>query len=79
MAMEDAWTLAKELRAAATVEGALASYASRRKPRVEWVQQQSIALTASLTTGPAAVRNAALRKNGAEAMRARFGPLVPAP
>jgi 2-polyprenyl-6-methoxyphenol hydroxylase-like FAD-dependent oxidoreductase len=79
MAMEDAWALAKELRAAATVEGALASYASRRKPRVEWVQQQSMALTASLTTGPAAVRNAALRERGDQIMQVRFGPLVAAP
>jgi 2-polyprenyl-6-methoxyphenol hydroxylase-like FAD-dependent oxidoreductase len=79
MAMEDAWTLAKELRAAATVEGALASYASRRKPRVEWVQQQSMALTASLTTGPAAARNAALRERGNQIMQVRFGPLVTAP
>ena len=39
MAMEDACVLAEELRAAATVESALASYVSRRKPRVEWVQQ----------------------------------------
>jgi 2-polyprenyl-6-methoxyphenol hydroxylase-like FAD-dependent oxidoreductase len=79
MAMEDACALAKELCAAATVESALASYASRRKPRVEWVQHQSMALAEYLTTGPSAVRNAALRERGNEAMRARFGPLVPAP
>jgi FAD-dependent urate hydroxylase len=79
MAMEDACTLAKELCAAATVEGALASYASRRKPRVAWVQHQSMALAESLTTGPSAVRNAVLRERGNEAMQARFGPLVAAP
>jgi 2-polyprenyl-6-methoxyphenol hydroxylase-like FAD-dependent oxidoreductase len=78
MAMEDACTLADELRAAATVESALASYASRRKPRVNWVQQQSMAL-AEILTGPSAVRNAALRKRGNEVMQARFSPLVPAP
>jgi 2-polyprenyl-6-methoxyphenol hydroxylase-like FAD-dependent oxidoreductase len=78
MAMEDACVLAEELRAAATVESALASYVSRRKPRVEWVQHQSIAVGESLTV-PSAVRNPAMRERGNEAMQARFGPLVPAP
>jgi 2-polyprenyl-6-methoxyphenol hydroxylase-like FAD-dependent oxidoreductase len=78
MAMEDACTLADELRAAVTVESALASYVSRRKPRVKWVQQQSMAL-AEILTSPSASRNAALRERGKEAMQARFGPLVPAP
>jgi 2-polyprenyl-6-methoxyphenol hydroxylase-like FAD-dependent oxidoreductase len=76
--MEDACVLAEELRASATVESALASYVDRRKPRVKWVQQQSMAL-AEILTGPSAVRNAALRERGHEAMQARFGPLVPAP
>jgi 2-polyprenyl-6-methoxyphenol hydroxylase-like FAD-dependent oxidoreductase len=78
MAMEDACLLAEELRTGATVEGALTSYVSRRKPRVKWVQQQSMAL-ADMLTGPSAVRNAALRERGNEAMRARFGPLMPPP
>ena len=78
MAMEDACVLAKELRASATVESALASYVDRRKPRVRWVQQQSMAL-AEIVTGPSAPRNAALRERGDEAMQARFGPLVQAP
>jgi FAD-dependent urate hydroxylase len=79
MAMEDACTLAEELRVSATVEDALASYVSRRKPRVEWVQHQSMTLAESLTTGPSAVRNAALRERGNQIMRARFGPLLAAP
>jgi len=78
MAMEDACVLADELRGAATVEGALASYVCRRKPRVKWVQQQSMAL-ADILTGPSVVRNAALRERGHEAMQARFGPLVSPP
>jgi FAD-dependent urate hydroxylase len=78
MAMEDGCVLAEELRAAATVESALASYVSRRKPRVEWVQHQSMAIEESLTV-PSAVRNPAMRERGNEAMQARFGPLVPAP
>jgi 2-polyprenyl-6-methoxyphenol hydroxylase-like FAD-dependent oxidoreductase len=55
MAMEDACVLAWELRAAATVPDALASYARRGKPRVEWVQRQSMAL-ANLLTAPSAAR-----------------------
>ena len=78
MAMEDACTLADELRAAVTVESALASYVSRRNPRVKWVQQESMAL-AEILTSPSAPRNAALRERGKEAMQARFGPLVLAP
>ncbi|MBU6484440.1 MAG: FAD-dependent monooxygenase [Betaproteobacteria bacterium] len=79
MAMEDACVLAEEMSGAATVESALASYVSRRAPRVKWVQHQSMKLAENLTAGPSAVRNAALREHGNEAMRARFGPLVPAP
>jgi 2-polyprenyl-6-methoxyphenol hydroxylase-like FAD-dependent oxidoreductase len=78
MAMEDACVLAEELRAATTVDGALASYVDRRKARVEWVQRQSMAVGESLTV-PSAVRNTALRERGIEAMQSRFGPLVPAP
>jgi 2-polyprenyl-6-methoxyphenol hydroxylase-like FAD-dependent oxidoreductase len=78
MAMEDACVLAEELLAAATIEGALASYVRRRKSRVEWVQRQSMALAEILTTS-SAVRNAALHERGNQLMQARFGPLVPAP
>jgi hypothetical protein len=75
MAMEDACVLAEELSAAVTVDSALASYVSRRKPRAKWVQQQSIAL-AEVLTGPSAVRDATLRERGNELMQGRFGPLV---
>lgn len=78
MAMEDACGLADELRAAATVESALASYVSRRKPRVKWVQQQSMGL-ANLVTASSAERNSTLRERGTELMQDRFGPLVPSP
>jgi 2-polyprenyl-6-methoxyphenol hydroxylase-like FAD-dependent oxidoreductase len=73
-----ACVLAEELRALATVESALASYVDRRKPRVKWVQQQSMAL-AEILTGPSVTRNAALRERGREAMRARVDSLVSAP
>ncbi|HSS87644.1 MAG TPA: FAD-dependent monooxygenase [Reyranella sp.] len=78
MAMEDACVLAEELRAATTVEAALESYARRRKPRVEWVQHQSMRL-ADLLTASSADRNATLRERGQILMQDRFGPLVPPP
>jgi 2-polyprenyl-6-methoxyphenol hydroxylase-like FAD-dependent oxidoreductase len=51
MAMEDACVLAEELCAAATVEGAFASYVDRRRARVEWVQHQSMAV-GEIVRGP---------------------------
>ena len=78
MAMEDARVLAEVLRSAATVDSALSNYVSRRKPRVKWVQQQSIAAAESLRMPPA-IRNAALRERGDQMMQSRFRPLIPAP
>ena len=78
MAMEDAYVLVAELLRSATVESALSNYVSRRKPRVTWVQQQSIATAEALRKSPA-VRNAALRDRGNQMMHSRFGPLIPAP
>jgi 2-polyprenyl-6-methoxyphenol hydroxylase-like FAD-dependent oxidoreductase len=78
MAMEDACVLADELRKAATVEDALTRYVDRRRPRVEWVQRQSMGL-ANLLTASSAARNAMLRERGNQVMQDRFGPLVQAP
>jgi len=78
MAMEDAYVLAEELRASTTVENALASYVNRRKPRVEWVQRQSMAVGDILKVPPA-VRNPGMREAGDQMMQARFNPLVQAP
>jgi FAD-dependent urate hydroxylase len=78
MAMEDAYVLAEILRSAPTVESALSDYVARRKPRVNWVQQQSIG-TAETMRMPSAVRNTALRERGNQMMKSRFGPLVAAP
>lgn len=60
MAMEDACVLAEELRAAATVEAALESYVRRRKPRLEWIQRQSMEL-ANLLTASSCPRDHASR------------------
>jgi len=78
MAMEDACVLADVLRSEATVESALCSYVRRRRPRVEWVQQQSIAAAKNLGMSPA-IRNTALRERGDQMMQARFAPLIPPP
>ena len=78
MAMEDACVLAEELRQADTVHSALSAYVHRRRPRVKWVQQESLAAAESFRLTPA-VRNAALRERGDEMLRRRFAPLVAAP
>lgn len=78
MAMEDACVLADELHSGATIEAALASFTKRRKPRVEWVQQQSMAVT-QMQALPTGNRIAALRESGDRETAARFAALVPAP
>jgi 2-polyprenyl-6-methoxyphenol hydroxylase-like FAD-dependent oxidoreductase len=79
MAMEDAWVLAAELRAAPSVEQALHAYVRRRTPRVAWVQQHSRAVAESFLLPPD-IRNAVLRERGDQLMHDhRFRPLVQAP
>jgi 2-polyprenyl-6-methoxyphenol hydroxylase-like FAD-dependent oxidoreductase len=78
LAMEDATVLSEVLREADTVEEALEAYVTRRRPRTDWVQEQSrAALQAWLW--PPDVRDAALRERGDELLRARYAPLRPAP
>jgi hypothetical protein len=60
------------------VESAFSNYVSRRKPRVKWVQQQSMA-TGDALRMPPAIRNGTLRERGDQMMQSRFGPLIPAP
>jgi FAD-dependent urate hydroxylase len=78
MAMEDAYVLAEVLRCADTVESALDTYVARRRPRADWVQQQSRAVVETLLLPPD-IRNAAFRQRGDQGMHDRFEPLVPAP
>jgi 2-polyprenyl-6-methoxyphenol hydroxylase-like FAD-dependent oxidoreductase len=78
MAMEDALVLAEVLRTAGSVEDALEAYVQRRRPRAEWVQEQSRAAAQAWVLSPE-VRNAALRERGDEMFRARYRPLVPVP
>lgn len=78
LAMEDAYVLAEVLRTADSVEHALEDYVSRRRSRVEWVQQASRAVAESFGLPPA-TRNAVLRERGDSLMQQRFSPLIPAP
>jgi 2-polyprenyl-6-methoxyphenol hydroxylase-like FAD-dependent oxidoreductase len=78
LAMEDAYVLAEVLHRADSVERALQTYVARRRPRVEWVQQQSRAVAESVGLPPT-VRNATLRQRGDQLMQARFEPLLAAP
>ncbi len=78
MAMEDALVLAEVLRATDSVESALEPYVRRRRPRADWVQEQSRA-AAQAWVLPPAVRNAALRERGDQMFRDRYRPLIPAP
>jgi 2-polyprenyl-6-methoxyphenol hydroxylase-like FAD-dependent oxidoreductase len=78
MAIEDAIVLAELLRAADTIEDAIARFQARRKPRTDYVQQQST-LAARAWAAPAADRDAALRQRGDEILRERYRPLIAAP
>jgi 2-polyprenyl-6-methoxyphenol hydroxylase-like FAD-dependent oxidoreductase len=78
MAMEDAYVLAEELRSGASIEAAFTGFAKRRKPRVEWVQEQSMAVM-QMQALPAGKPILALRESGDRATQARFAALVPAP
>jgi len=78
MAMEDALVLAERLEMAADVGSALAMFAERRRPRVDWVQQQSRILGEMLRVPPQA-RDAALRQKGPQAFYQRFQPLTMRP
>ena len=78
MAMEDASVLAECLRSRDTVEAALDRYVTRRKPRVRWVQQESLAVSQIIGL-PSETRNAALRTRGEEMFRHRFRPLMASP
>jgi 2-polyprenyl-6-methoxyphenol hydroxylase-like FAD-dependent oxidoreductase len=78
MAMEDAVVLSEVLHEASTVAEALDVFAARRRPRTDWVLEQSRAALAAWLLPPS-VRDAALRERGDQMMRARFTPLLAAP
>jgi 2-polyprenyl-6-methoxyphenol hydroxylase-like FAD-dependent oxidoreductase len=78
MAIEDALVLADELRRTPDMPAAVAAFGARRRPRVDWVREQSQALT-ELVRLPARVRDRGLRERGVSAFYDRYRPLVAAP
>lgn len=78
MAMEDAWVLAESLRRSTTLAAPLEKYTVRRRPRVNWVHQESDAVAQSFRL-PSAMRNDALRQAGEQMFQRRFAPLLAAP
>src|SRR5262249_18824825 len=78
MAMEDAVVLAEVLASASTVEDALEAYEARRRPRADWVQQQSRIAAKAWIRRPARPE-AARREGGDQMSRDRYGPLPAAP
>lgn len=74
LAVEDALVLADELAHADTLASALDAHARRRRPRVEWVQEQSSRAAAAWAL-PTAERDAALRAHGDRLLQERYRPL----
>jgi 2-polyprenyl-6-methoxyphenol hydroxylase-like FAD-dependent oxidoreductase len=78
MAIEDALVLGEELRRDGGIPSALAAFVERRRPRVDWVREQSQAL-GDLVRLPADIRDRALREHGMTTFYERYGPLTAAP
>jgi 2-polyprenyl-6-methoxyphenol hydroxylase-like FAD-dependent oxidoreductase len=72
--VEDALVLADELARADTLPSALSAHARRRRPRVDWIQEQSRRAAAAWAL-PAAERDAALRAHGDRLLQERYRPL----
>jgi FAD-dependent urate hydroxylase len=73
-AVEDALLLAQELREGDTIQTALQTYEARRRPRINWVQEQSLA-AARVWGLPPAVRDSVLGEHGDQALPERYEPL----
>jgi 2-polyprenyl-6-methoxyphenol hydroxylase-like FAD-dependent oxidoreductase len=63
MAIEDALVLAELLSTSDSIEGALDAYVARRRPRMDWVQQQSRIVGQSVML-PSDMRDGVLREGG---------------
>ena len=75
MAMEDALVLAETIAAGPSLDQALAAYAARRRPRVEWVQAQC-AVRDRMRRLPALARSAILKPFGQTLYRRNYTPLL---
>jgi 2-polyprenyl-6-methoxyphenol hydroxylase-like FAD-dependent oxidoreductase len=78
LAMEDAWVLAETLGEHASIDAALRKYVEPRRPRVNWVQEQSRAVGDSFRI-PVQARNTVLRDRGSAMQRQRYQPLIAVP
>lgn len=78
MAAEDALVLAESLDSAPDAPAAVEMFVRRRRPRIDWVQQQSRAVGEMLGMPPN-VRNSALRERGPKMFYQRFQPLTAPP
>jgi 2-polyprenyl-6-methoxyphenol hydroxylase-like FAD-dependent oxidoreductase len=78
MAIEDALVLAEELRRSSDIPAALAAFVERRRPRVDWVREQSQALD-ELVRLPPGIRDRALREHGTTTFYDRYRRLTAAP
>jgi hypothetical protein len=70
--------LADELRRAPDIPSAVVAFGARRRPRVDWVREQSQALT-ELVRLPAPIRDRGLRERGVSAFHDRYRPLAAPP
>lgn len=78
LAFEDALVLAACLRAATTVPGALAEFATRRTPRTGWVRAQTSRRDRTRNLPPA-LRDPILRAFGHRIFRSNYRPLFASP
>jgi 2-polyprenyl-6-methoxyphenol hydroxylase-like FAD-dependent oxidoreductase len=78
MAMEDALVLAEILHSTPQLETSIDRFIVRRRPRVNWVRQQSRAVE-EIFRMPSGLRNTALRERGESAFYERFQPLIASP
>jgi 2-polyprenyl-6-methoxyphenol hydroxylase-like FAD-dependent oxidoreductase len=78
LAMEDALVLADVVSGHPDLDAALETYTARRRPRVDWVHQQSrVAERAWML--PPATRDATLRERGDQLLQDRYRPLLAHP
>ena len=74
LAVEDALVLAQELREGDTIQTALQAYEARRRPRINWVQEPSLAAARAWGLPPV-VRDSVLGEHGDQSLRERYEPL----
>jgi 2-polyprenyl-6-methoxyphenol hydroxylase-like FAD-dependent oxidoreductase len=75
MAVEDALVLAELVAGSNTIEAALTAYVTRRRPRVEWVQEQTRQRDRTRNLPPL-VRNLSLRLGANRIYRSNYRPLL---